>query len=201
MVIGLILFSAAMLAIDSRLRSALVAYAVFTTGTLWLAFPHGAALSALAFFFVLAVVKLAIGPFALVMLVKRFKVPEDLAPSVSLPWRLLLVVATLLAAREITRMTAFNDIASAGVVFYAIFTSMMIVVLHRNLLAHVIGLLMLGSAITLSGAVFAPGLPSAIEIADTFDAVVATVVALAIARALVGFDPRLDIRSLRELRG
>jgi hydrogenase-4 membrane subunit HyfE len=60
---------------------------------------------------------------------------------------------------------------------------------------------MLGSAITLSGAVFAPGLPSAIEIADTFDAVVATVVALAIARALIGFDPQLDIRSLRELRG
>jgi hydrogenase-4 membrane subunit HyfE len=123
-----------MLAIDSRLRSALVAYSVFTTATLSLAFPHGATLSALAFFFALAVVKLALGPFALVMLVK-------------------------------------------------------------------LGLLMLGSAITLSGAVFAPGLPSAIEIADTFDAVVATVVALAIARALIGFDPQLDIRSLRELRG
>jgi hydrogenase-4 membrane subunit HyfE len=84
-------------------------------------------------------------------------------------------------------------------VLYAIFTSMMIVVRHRNLLAHAIGLL--GGAITLSGAVFAPGLPSAIEIADTFDAIIATVVALAIARALVGFDPRLDIQSLRELRG
>jgi hypothetical protein len=129
MVIGLILLSAAMLAIDSRLRSALVAYSVFPTATLSLAFPHGVTLSALAFFFALAVVKLALGPFALVMLWKRFKVPEDLAPSVSLPWRLLLVVATLLAAREITRMTAFSDIPSAGVVFYAIFTSMMIVVL------------------------------------------------------------------------
>jgi len=78
---------------------------------------------------------------------------------------------------------------------------MLIVLLHRNLLAHVIGLLTLGSAITLAGAVFAPQLPGAIEIADTFDAVLATVVALAIARALIAYDPHLDIRSLRELRG
>ena len=82
-----------------------------------------------------------------------------------------------------------------GVVFDAIFTSMMtVVVLHRNLLAD-------SSAIALSGAVFAPGLPSAIEIADTFDAVIAAVVALAIARALISLDPQLNIRSLRELRG
>jgi len=201
MVIGLILLSAAMLAIDSRLRSALVAYTVFTAATLWLAFPRESTLTAVAFFAALSVVKLAIGPTALIMLVKRYKVPEDLAPSLSLPWRLLLVATTLFAAHEIRRMTAFSDIASAGVVFYALFTSMMIVVLHRNLLAHVIGLLMLGSAITLSGAVFSPGLPGAIEIADTFDAVIATVVALSIARALIAFDPRLDIRSLRELRG
>jgi hydrogenase-4 membrane subunit HyfE len=201
MVIGLILVSAALLAIDSRLRSALVAYAVFTAATLYLAFPREATLTAGAFFCALAVIKLVIGPAALIALVKRYNVPEDLAPSVSLPWRLLLVAATLLAAHEIRRMTAFSGVASAGVVFYAIFTSMMIVVLHRNLLAHVIGLLMLGSAITLSGAVFSPGLPGAIEIADTFDAVIATVVALSIARALIAFDPRLDIRSLRELRG
>jgi hypothetical protein len=103
--------------------------------------------------------------------------------------------ATSLAAREITRMTAFLHIASAGVAFYAIFTSMMIVVvLHHSLLAY-------GSAITLSGAVFAPGSPSAIEIADRFDAVIATVVPLAIALALTGSDPQLNIRSLRKLRG
>jgi len=92
-------------------------------------------------------------------------------------------------------------VPAAGVVFYAVFTSMLIVLLHRNLLAHVIGLLMLGSAITLAGAVFAPGLPGAIEIADTFDAVIATVVALSLARALIAFNPNLDVRSMRELRG
>jgi len=201
MVIGLILISAALLAIDSRLRSALIAYVSFTGATLWLAFPRESSWTALAFFSVLAIVKIVVGPVALIMLVRRYHVPEDLAPSVSLPWRLLFIAGTLLAAHEIRTMTAFSGIVAAGIVFYAILTSMLIVLLHRNLLAHVIGLLMLGSAITLAGAVFSPGLPGAIEIADTFDAVIATVVALAIARALVAFDPRLDIRSLRELRG
>jgi hydrogenase-4 membrane subunit HyfE len=201
MVIGLILLSAALLAIDSRLRSALIAYASFTGATLWLAFPHDASWTALAFFATLAVVKLVFGPAALIWLVRRYKVPEDLAPSINLAWRLLLVVGTLLAAHEIRQMTAFSNVPAAGVVFYAIFTSMLIVLLHRNLLAHVIGLLMLGSAITLAGAVFAPGLPGAIEIADTFDAVIATVVALSLARALIAFNPNLDVRSMRELRG
>jgi hydrogenase-4 membrane subunit HyfE len=201
MVIGLILISAALMAIDSRLRSALITYGSFTAATLWLAFPREAAPLSLAFFAALALVKLVVGPVALIMLVRRYKVPDDLAPSLNLAWRLLLVIGTILAAHEIRRMTAFSDVTAAGVVFYAIFTSMLIVLLHRNLLAHVIGLLMLGSAITLAGAVFSPGLPGAIEIADTFDAVLATVVALALARALIAFDPNLDVRSLRELRG
>jgi hydrogenase-4 membrane subunit HyfE len=73
--------------------------------------------------------------------------------------------------------------------------------MHRNLLAHVVGLLSLGSAITLAAAVFAPSLPGAIELAGTFDAVFATFIAIAVARAVILHDPRLDIRSLRGLRG
>jgi hydrogenase-4 membrane subunit HyfE len=201
MVTGVILIAAALLAVDSRLRSALVAYLAFTGATLWLAFPHNAGVLPVLLFALLALIKLVAGPAALLLLVRRYHVPENLAPSINIVWRLLLVAGTLLATHEIREMTAFRDIDAAGAVFYAIFTSMLIVVLHRNLLAHVIGLLMLGSAITLAGAVFSPGLPGAIEIADTFDAVIATVVALAIARAIIAFDPRLDIRSLRELRG
>lgn len=201
MVIGLILLSAAVLAIDSRLRTALVAYASFTAATLWLAFPHPSTPAEIAFVATLSILKLVVGPLAIVMLVRRYQVSEDLAPSLGLAWRLLIVVVTLAATHAIRQMTALNDIPSAGVVFYAVFASMMIVVLHRNLLAHVIGLLMLGSAITLAGAVFAPDLPGAIELAGTFDAVIATLLALSIARALLAFDPRLDIRSLRELRG
>ena len=73
MVIGLILLSAALLAIDSRLRSALIAYASFTGATLWLAFPHEPSSTGLAFFAALAIVKLVVGPAALVLLVRRYK--------------------------------------------------------------------------------------------------------------------------------
>jgi hydrogenase-4 membrane subunit HyfE len=124
--------------------------------------------------------------------VRRYHLPENLGPSLGIVWRIAIVGAALIAAYEVRHMTAFAGIAS---------TTIVIVVLYRNLLAHAIGLLVLGSAITLAGAVFAPGLPYAIEIADTFDAVVATFVALTIARAVIAFDPQLDIRLLRELRG
>lgn len=201
MVDALILISAAMLAIDPRFRSALVAYGIFTAATLFLAFPAGAAPAELAFFAALSAVKLIAGPAALIFLVRRYRVPENLGPSAGLVWRILIVGLALVAAYEVRTMTAFAGIASTTIVFDALFVSMLIVVLYRNLLAHAIGLLVLGSAITLAGAVFAPGLPYAIEIADTFDAVVATFVALTIARAVIAFDPQLDIRTLRELRG
>jgi hydrogenase-4 membrane subunit HyfE len=201
MVAIVILISAAMLIVDPRLRSALAAYVVFTAATLYLAFPAGAAATDVAFFAALAAIKLIAGPSALIFLVRRYHVPEDLAPSPNIVVRLVIVAVALAGARQVGEMAAFAGIASTGIVFYALFTSMMIVIVYRNLLAHVIGLLVLGSAITLAGAVFAPSLPGAIEIADTFDAVVATIVALTIARAILAFDPHLDIRSLRELRG
>jgi hydrogenase-4 membrane subunit HyfE len=201
MVGGIILFTAAMLVIDPRFRSAIVAYVIFTAATLWLAFPAGASTTAVVFFAALAAVKLIAGPGALIFLVRRYHVPEDLAPSPNIVVRLIVVAAALVGAHQVGEMTAFAGIASTGIVFYALFTSTLVVMVYRNLLAHVIGLLVLGSTITLAGAVFAPSLPGAIEIADTFDAVVATIVALTIARAILAYDPHLDIRSLRELRG
>lgn len=201
MVTALILLAAAALAIDPRFRSALVAYGIFTAATLYLAYPAGATIAQTAFFAVLAGVKLIAGPGALIYLVRRYHLPENLGPSFGLVWRLAIVGAALVAAYEVRHMTAFAGVASTTVVFDALFMSMLIVVLYRNLLAHAIGLLVLGSAITLAGAVFAPGLPYAIEIADTFDAVIATFVALTIARAVIAYDPQLDIRRLRELRG
>ena len=62
MVIGLILASAALLTIDSRLRSSLVAYAAFTAATLWLAFPHPSSPAEIAFVVTLATLKLLVGP-------------------------------------------------------------------------------------------------------------------------------------------
>src|SRR5215469_8957430 len=201
MVVDVVLIaSSAVLMLDARLRTAVVAYLAFTGTTLWLAFPSDGGVRAMTFFATIAAIKIAVVPLALMFIVRRYGVPEHLAPSFGAAWRIALALAAIIAGHEAGRMTGFAGVPLAGTVFTAVFASVGAIVLHRNLLAHVIGLLALGSSITLAGSVFAPGLPAAIELADTFDAVIATFVALAVARAIIAFDPNLDIRSLRSLR-
>ncbi len=173
----------------------------FTATTLWFAFPHAAGPLALGLFCAIAFVKLLIGPAAVVAIARRYRVPEYLTPSFNIAWRVGFGALAIVAGHEAGRMAAFEHVALAGVVFTAVLSSVATVLLHRNLLAHVIGLLALGSSISLAGAVFAPGLSGAVELADTFDIVIATFVALALARAILAYDPHLDVRSLRTLRG
>ena len=186
---------------DSRLRSSLAAYAGLTGATLWLGFDRSASAPHLVLFAALGTLKMLAGPLAVLLLAKRYGLPRDLAPSVNVAWRIAVVLACGLLAYRIGFMPPFTGISAASAVFFAMFASIATVVLHRNLLAHVIGMLVLGSAIGLAGAVFAPGLPGSVEVADTFDALLATLVALLVARAIVAYDPHLDIRSLRNLRG
>ncbi len=196
-----LIVSAVLLMLDARLRSALAAYVIFTGATLWLAIPHDHRAPALMFFLLLGMVKLFAGPALIITIVKRYGVPENLSTSFNLAWRFGIAVGVVSLGGFVGTLPAFAHIALARTVFTAVFASGAIFVLHRNLLAHVIGLLAFGSCISLAGAVFAPGLSGASELADTFDVVLATIVALAVARALLAFDPKLDVRSLRGLRG
>ena len=158
MVSVVVFLALAVLVTDSQLRTALIAYVAFTIAVLWLSFPHAPTMTGTLLFFSLAAVKLVAGPFALEFLARRYGIPRDLSPSVSLPLRAALVVGMFLAGRSVGQMPAFVDVPLSGLVFSALFSSVAVVVLHRNLLAHIIGLLVLGSAITLAGAVFAPEL-------------------------------------------
>lgn len=198
-----IVLAGAVLVVGSRLRVALIAYIAFTLCILWLSHPHGhdATAIGIALFAALAFIKVIVGPTVILWLRAKYHVPDDLAPSFNLGVRIAVVGLALLLAQYFSRAQAFADVAFGLVVFYAVFASICIVLMHRNLLAHVVGLLSLGSAITLAAAVFAPSLPGAIELAGTFDAVFATFIAIAVARAVILHDPRLDIRSLRGLRG
>lgn len=201
MIEAILVISAVMLMLDARLRSAMLAYVVFTAATLWLAFPREHSVHALALFAVIGLVKIVAGPLLIVALVRTYGVPENLSASFNIAWRIAVAMAAVALGAAAATMTAFAHMPLAGAVFTAFFSSAAIVILHRNLLAHVIGLLALGSAISLAGAVFAPGVWGATELADTFDVVIATLVALSVARSLIAFDPRLDVRSLRDLRG
>jgi hypothetical protein len=198
-----IIIAGGVLVIDPRLRSALIAYIVFTISVLWLAHPRGAEATAvgIALFTFLAIVKVIVGPSAILWLRVKYRVPSDLGPSVGLGVRVGIAALALFIAHELSRAQAFADATGGTIVFYALFSSICVVLINRNLLAHVVGLLALGSAVTLAAAVFAPSLPGAIELADTFDAVFATFIGIGVARAVILYDPRLDVRSLRGLRG
>ena len=74
-------------------------------------------------------------------------------------------------------------------------------IIHRNLLAHMVGLLVLGIGIGFAASMLAPGLPEPIELGTAFDALIATGIGLALVRAIVVHDPLLDVESLRRLRG
>ena len=74
-------------------------------------------------------------------------------------------------------------------------------VVQRNLIAHVIGLLAFSAGIALAGSAIAPGLPEAVELGASFDALVVTFIGLAIVRAFLTHNPLLDVASLRRLRG
>lgn len=195
--------AAAVLILDSRLRTALVAYVIFTACALWLSRPQEphANAAGIALFCTLAFIKIAIGPAALIWLRRTYRVPDDLAPSFNLGVRCGVVALAVFLGEAAARLQAFSGVPNAALVFYCLFTSICIVILHRNLLAHVVGLLAFGSAVTLAAAVFAPALPGAVEMADTFDAAIATLIAISVARAVMPHDSRLDIRSLRELWG
>lgn len=201
MIDTILVLSSVALMLDARLRSALVIYLTFTGATLWLSFPREHTPYALAFFAAIAAVKMIASPLLIVWMVRRYGVPENLTASFNIAWRIVVAIAAVALGAAVAHMDAFAHVARAGAVFTALFSSTAVVVLHRNLLAHMIGLLMLGSAISLAGAVFAPGLSGATELADAFDAVISALVAFSVARSIIAFDPRLDVRSLRGLRG
>jgi hydrogenase-4 membrane subunit HyfE len=196
-----ITLAACALILTGRIKSALLAYLAFSAGALVLSFPHGAHAAGLALFGLLASAKLVAGPLVLVWLVRTHGAPEDLAPAMSVAWRVVFAVAAVAIGRAAGELSGFAHSPHAGTVFTAFFCSVAIVIVHRNLLAHVLGLLALGSAVSLAGAVFGEGLSGAIELGDTFDILLATLVALALARAIVIHNPRLDVRRMRELRG
>lgn len=196
-----IIVACSLLVIISDIRAALLGYLAFTVMVILMLASHESGFLAITLLALLALAKLVLGPAALAYVIRRYGFALNLLPSAHLPVRIVAVVGMALIAHAIGTMSAFASIHQASVVFFALLASVATVVLHRSLLAHIVGLLMLGGAITLAGASFAPTLPGAIELADTFDIIMTTFVALAVARALIAHDPSVTIVSLRDLRG
>ncbi len=199
--LGLFLAGAALL-LSSRTLVAAGAYvviaAVATIAILPAAVGSAVALALLAGS---AFLKLVVAPIGIYLFVRANPATRDLRPSVSLPIRLVIVVVIGLVARVAPVLTVFKDIATIDVAAFVILCALGMLVVQRNLIAHVIGLLAFSAGIALAGSAIAPGLPEAVELGASFDALVVTFIGLAIVRAFLTHNPLLDVASLRRLRG
>ena len=197
-----VLVGGAVLLVNGRTFQVLIAYVALAvmagalSATAALASPATFALFAVA-----TLLKVVLAPLGIVLFVRANPAAADLRPSMPLPGRLLLVIAFALLAKMVTRMPAVATVPMADLVAFVVLCGVGMLIVHRNLLAHMVGLLVLGIGIDFAGSMLAPGLPEPIELGTAFDALIATVIGLAIVRAIVVHDPLLDVESLRRLRG
>lgn len=197
----LILGGAGLLA-ASRTRELVLAYLVLAAVATLASAPSALHTPlALAIFALSATLKLIAAPAGLLIFAHRYAPARDLRPSLPLWTRALLAALFVPAAAAVAAFPALAGLPLTGFVAYLILCSIGTLIVHRNLLAHLIGLLSLGAAVTLAGTIAAPSLPEPIELGASFDALVATFVGLALVRAFVTHNPMLDVDALRELRG
>ncbi len=147
------------------------------------------------------IVSLGLVPGAILWFVRDHPQAGNLRPWVSVPARLFLAAALLFAAKWTIAVAGLSALPNASFALYGCLCGVGALIVHRNLLAHVIGLLALGSAITLAGCVLAPGFGEGIDLGLSFDAMISTFTGLALARAFATHDPSLDVAALRMLRG
>lgn len=198
----LVLLAGAVLIVSSRTPSVLLAYVVLAASATAL-IPSSALVTPLAFavFALTTTMKVVVAPLVVLMFLRAHPAASNLRPSISLPLRLVLAIGFALVAAGVGRLPALSGIPSLGLAAYVVLCGVGMLIVHRNLLAHVIGLLALGAGITLAGAILAPELPDSVELGASFDALVGTFIGLALVRALVSRNVSLDVESLRKLRG
>ena len=198
----MLVLAGAALILSSRTLPAVVAYVV--TGVIATAAVVPAAVGstlALSLIGGIGFLKLVVAPIGIYFFIRANPATRDLRPSISLPARLVVVIVIGLAARLVAASVAFRNVAMVDIVAFLILCALGMLVVQRNLIAHILGLLAFSAGITLAGSAIAPGLPAAVELGASFDALVVTFIGLAIVRAFLAHNPLLDVTSLRRLRG
>ncbi len=198
----LIILAGATLIVNGRTSQALIAYVVLAATTSAILLPSSLATpTAVALFSLSTILKVGLAPFALRWFLRANPAADNLSSSVPATLRLALVILIALAARAVTQDPALSGIPMLGTAVFTVLCGIGMLMVHRNLLAHVFGLLVLGTGIELAGAMIAPGLPASFELGATFDVLVVTFIGLALVRAIATHNPLLDVESLRRLRG
>jgi hydrogenase-4 component E len=197
-----LLVAGAVLILDGRTLRILVAYIVLAATVSIFILPSALASPlSLTLFAMSVLLKLVIAPIGILLFVRANPPATDLLPSIPLPARFILVIAFAIVSRAVGHFPTLAAIPQQGLVAYVILCSVGMLIVHRNLLAHLMGLLALGAGITFAAATLAPTLPEFVELGASFDALVATVLGLTLVRSLIVHSPILDVESLRRLRG
>lgn len=195
------LVAGALLLVSSRTLVMLWAYvALALIATAFIAPALGTPLAAVLFGLAFAL-KIVVAPSAVLLFLRVNPGAHDLRSSTTLPGRLLVAIGCGALAAAFATTPVLHDLGAGRIAIYVVLCGVVALIVHRNLIAHVLGLLALGTGVTMSGALLAPALPESIELGVSFDALVATFIGLALIRAFAVHDPLLDVESLRHLRG
>jgi len=198
----LVAFAGATFIVASRTSQALAAYVVLGATAVILSardMPHaGVGLVSLT---IAVMLKLVVAPLAVVFLMRSHEAAKDLRSGLGLTARIVVAIGLAALAASTAAMPALSGLPMSREIVFAVLCGAAMIVVHRNLMAGVIGLLALDGAVTLAGAEFSPTIPHLLDLFAAFDVLVVTVIAVAIVRELHRHYPSLDVRSLRKLRG
>jgi hydrogenase-4 membrane subunit HyfE len=200
-----VLIAGAVFLLSGRTGPVLAAYLVLAIMGSALAAPlaSGSAMT-LAFFSTASVLKLVVTPLLIVLFLRANPTAGDLRPSIAMPARLLLVVAFAVLSEALARapsMAGISVVPLREMIGYVVLCGIGMLIVHRSLLGQMIGLLVLGVAVTQAGVVIAPMLPEFIELGAAFDALLVTCIGLLLVRSILAHNPLLDVDALRKLRG
>ncbi len=200
-VYALLAICAGIMIADTRAKRVLAGYVVIAVVTTIITFPAAAAsLNALLAFGLATVLKVVLVPLGILWFLRRNPGAEDLRASVPLPLRVLTVIVLIGLSRAVEHLPIAAALPLQADVAFVILCGLAMLLIHRNVLADILGLLLFGAGITLEGALAAPQLPEVVELGAAFDVMVTTFIGLALLRTLHERG-LLDVDHLRTLRG
>ena len=186
---------------DTRAKRVLAGYVGIAILTTIVTFPDATATpGGLILFSLATVLKVVLAPIGILWFLRRNPEAEDLRASAPLPVRVLTVIGLGILCRAVEQLPVAAALPLQPVVAFVILCGIAVLIVHRNVLADLLGLLLFGAGITLEGALAAPQLPEAVELGAAFDVIVTTFIGLALLHTLHRRG-LLDVDRLRSLRG
>ena len=187
--------------VDTRAKRVLVGYVAIAIVTSIMTFSGAAAtLSGLMLFGVATLLKVVLAPIGILWFIRLNPAAEDLRASTPLPVRVLVVIVLIVLSRAANRLPGVDGLPLQSIVAFVILCGIAMLIMHRNVLADLLGLLLFGAGITLEAALVAPQLPAVVELGAAFDVLVTTFIGLSLLRTLHERG-LLDVDRLRNLRG